>query len=88
MMIYQLSESGRAVEWCHWKGMGGCGLSEVSELMACRKLGPVAHWKDSVTLGDIEDAFPAAGRELARFAVEHLGRSEYAAPYASASNSE
>lgn len=87
MMIYQLSESGRAVEWRHWKEIGGCGLSEVSEFMACRQLGPMAHWKESVTLGDIEDAFPAAGRELARFAVERLGRSEYAAPYAPAYHS-
>lgn len=82
-MVYKLSELGRSMEWSQWKRIGGCGLSQVSEFMVCRQLGPRTHWKKSITLGDIEDAFPAAGREIARFAVEHLGRIEFAAPWES-----
>ena len=60
--IYQLSDYGRQVTWETWRSIGGCGLPN----WACHA------WRPGSTLGDIEDRSPAAGRSLARFAVERL----------------
>ena len=74
--IYRLSDEGRKVTWRQWLRIGGCGLSHTSEWSVCRVLGPAAHWSEDITLGDIEDAWPAAGREIARFAATHLRKPE------------
>jgi hypothetical protein len=82
-MVYQLSKIGRRVTWEQWKRTKGCGLSDQSRCMASMKLNmPEARWLDSgTTLGEIEDAWAIAGREMARFATEHLNRPEWATPY-------
>ncbi|WP_341232409.1 hypothetical protein [uncultured Methylophaga sp.] len=70
-MIYQLSNYGRAITFQTWKSIGGNGLPNHTN--AYKKLGPLAKWdKSKITLGDIEDACPATGRGLARFAAENL----------------
>jgi len=81
MQIYQLSEPGRNVTYAAWRKMGGCGLPNNTH--APGQLGPIAHWKTEVTLGQIEDVCPYTGRCLAYFAVEHLNRLDMAVPYRS-----
>jgi hypothetical protein len=41
---------------------------------------PQARWT-GFTLGEIEDAWAVAGREIARFAIDHLNRPEWTRPY-------
>jgi len=81
--VWKLSEEGRKLTWNEWKHAGGCSLSNLGEGMAARNLGlPPAAWeRGEITLGRIEDAWAAAGRELAGFAVRHLNRPEWAVPY-------
>jgi len=83
MKTYQLSEAGRKITWESWKRQGGCGLSDWARGMAVGGLQiPEAHWKEKrVRLGDIEDVSACGGRELARFAVEHLKKPAWAVPY-------
>lgn len=76
--LYRLSAQGRRISWREWQRMGGCGLSEIDRCMVARVYGPQSHWSEDLTLGEIEDAWLPAGRGLARFAVEHLGRPEWA----------
>ena len=84
--LYVLSESAKKVTWKDWMAMGGCGLSGWA-IHYCLKQDPVtgkvmppmARWtREGITLGDIAAASVLASRELARFAVEHLNRPEWA----------
>ena len=76
--VYTLSEAGKALTWAQWKQMGGCGLSNSEEPTVASKCGPVAAWGDRVSLGQIARLSAVAARELARFAVTHLRRPEWA----------
>jgi len=78
--MYELSDQGRAATWDEWQRVGGCGLTHIGQAFAIQALGPMSRW-ESVTLGQIADAHAAEGRSLARFAVEHLGRREWAQEY-------
>jgi len=81
--MYDLTEMGRALTWTAWKNAGGCGLSAVSTAEVGTHLGrPEAAWsRDGTTLGQIADACPWAGREIARFAADNLNRPEWAVPH-------
>ncbi len=83
IQVWVLSEKARRIPWPEWLKIGGCGTPNDS--MAFVELGPECHWDEDVTLGDIADACPYTGRTLARFAVEHLGRGDFAEPYESES---
>lgn len=81
MMIYKLSETGRQVTYAEWRKIGGCGMPNSSNAMN-GNLGPMARWDiHKITLGDIEDSCPYTGRCFARFAVEHLSRTNMSVPY-------
>ena|GEM_PF-1808074 len=81
-MLYHLSPTGRALTWKQWKGHGGCDLSDWSAGLVCGQLGLRRRGDiETLPLGLIEDAAHSAGRELARFAAEHLNRPEWAVPY-------
>jgi len=75
IIIYQLSEEGRKILWRNWKQIKGCGLSGESQGMVTRRI--LGRFTDEITLGQIEDAWPAAGRELARFAKDHLKKDDW-----------
>lgn len=81
MSIYKLSENGRSMLWSWYKehnwGMTHWGQWEVSKALGA----PASHWPVDLTLGDIEDASPAAGRDIARVLVEKILRPELATPY-------
>jgi len=79
MPIYKLSEQGRKITWVAWKKMGGCGLSQESRMTALQRIKKNVF--NDTTLGEIEDAWATAGRELARFAIDHLKKGEFAMPY-------
>ncbi|RMD63982.1 hypothetical protein D6833_04950 [Candidatus Parcubacteria bacterium] len=77
---WRLSDKARRIPLAEWRRIGGCGLP--GDSLAFVRLGPESSWDESsLTLGDIEDACPYTGRTLARFAVEHLGRGDFAVPY-------
>jgi hypothetical protein len=60
------------VTWREWKRRGGCGLSRISEHMVCQTL-KVPHGDLSrYTLKEIADAWPAAKRELTRWAETRM----------------
>lgn len=83
-MMYHLSPFGRALTWKQWKQHGGCDLSDWSAGAVCGRLGLQRRGDiedRDLCLGLIEDAAHCAGRELARFAAEHLNRPEWAVPY-------
>ena len=65
---YALSEYWRSRTWSQWKHDGGCGLFGMSNGTVCQKLGKL----DARTLGEIEDAWAPAGRELARYAETRM----------------
>ena len=69
--------------------MGGCGLSNPTEYQVGQALGMLPKirygWEkrtvapaDGLTLGQIQDACIVAGREIARFGLNHLGLSDWA----------
>ena len=76
--VYTLSEAGKALTWAQWKNAGGCGLSNHEQPKVVSQFGAVTAWDERVTLGQIASASPVASRELARFAVTHLQRPEWA----------
>ena len=76
--VYTLSEAGKLLTWAQWKQKGGCGLSNHEEPKVASLCGPVSAWGDRVSLGQIAGASAVAARELARFAVTHLRRPEWA----------
>jgi len=79
ILIYQLSEAGRNVLWKDWKKIKGCGLSHESQSMVTRNI--VGRFTENISLGQIEDAWPTAGRELARFAIDHLKKDDWVILY-------
>lgn len=76
--VYTLSEAGKALTWAQWMQMGGCGLSNHEQPKVVSQCGPETAWGDRVTLEQIAGASQVASRELARFAVTHLRRPEWA----------
>ena len=77
-MTFVLSPAGRALTWSEWLNMGGCGLSQINIHMVSSWIGkPQSHWGD-VTLGQIQEAWKPAGRELARFMVQYLDKTFFA----------
>jgi len=79
MAAYQLSEYGRAVTWRTWESLNACGLPGTTN--AYKTLGPQVHWRKDLTLGEIEDACPATGRALARYAKDRMKMDEFVKPY-------
>jgi len=74
-VTYRLTTKGKALTWDAWKALGGCGRSQWATFEAGDILRvPESRWGD-VPLGDFG---MLADRELARFAVEHLGRKDLA----------
>lgn len=76
---YRLSGAARALTWRQWQRLKGCGLSDWARYEATPALGPLSVWSArGVTLGDVAAASVLADRELARYAVERLGRPDLA----------
>lgn len=73
---YVLTDTAKNVTWLEWLKLGGCGISNYAEPRVARVLGVLS--KTNPTLGQIQDAFIVAGRELARFAKTHLGKPDWA----------
>jgi hypothetical protein len=69
--LYRLSELGRSMTWQEYK-VYGYGLTQWQGYGLSRKLGPIAHWRPDLTLGEIEDACPFAGRTIAKIFAETL----------------
>lgn len=74
---YLLSESAKSHTLKQWRKMGGCGLSGWSEKLASQKLGR-RFLDPSVTLGELQAACLCAGREIARFGLDHLKLTNWA----------
>lgn len=68
---YLLSETGKQCEWQVWKHLGGCGLSDYVQSQV-GKITP------KTTLGELQDKCIVAGRETARFALDHLNLTDWA----------
>jgi hypothetical protein len=71
MKTYLLSDTGKQCEWQVWKHLGGCGLSDFTR-NECGRIEP------KTTLGELQTRCIVAGRETARFAVDHLGLKDWA----------
>ena len=71
---YILSRQGRALTWGQWRQMAGTSLRQDTKFMW--PADPLDD--DAVTLGEIADACPATGEQLARFAAVFLARGEFA----------
>ena len=81
MTTYRLTDTARPMEWNEWREEGGCGLSGLATQEVVERLGPVGQWYDArMTLGEIADVSVLADREIARYALEHRGRHDLAAP--------
>ena len=55
---------------------GGCGLSEISCLAISKAVNVHPKLWETWNLGSIIEKYPAAERELARFAFEQMGRKD------------
>lgn len=73
--VYILHFCAWDVTWKQWKKIGGCGLSQRAQ-KAFTGIHP-SQW-NSATLGALQRNCVLAGRELARFAKEHLNRPTWA----------
>lgn len=71
IQIYRLSEVGRSMAWKEYQAFG-YGLTQWQDYGLSRAFGPIAHWSESLTLGEIEDACPFAGRTMAKIFAERL----------------
>ena len=69
--LYRLSELGRSMTYQKYK-VYGYGLTQWQDHRLRRELGPSAHWRPDLTLGEIEDACPFAGRTIAKIFAEIL----------------
>lgn len=78
--VYRLSELGRQMLWSQYKPYG-YSLSDLSRWNLSLELGPIAHWSPELTLGQIEDVHPAAGREIAHVFKKILNLPAYAVLY-------
>jgi hypothetical protein len=74
--VYLLADAGKAVTWRQWRKLGGCGLSQEARRAFGRTTQPKE--QDALTLGQLQANHVLAGRELARFAKDHLNRPEWA----------
>lgn len=77
MQVYQLSDLGRQMLWSEYEGYG-YGLTHLSEWRLSIELGPIAHWSKELTLGQVEDIDPYAGRGIAWNFVNILDMPELA----------
>ena len=76
---YLLTDAAKLITWGEWKRLGGCSLSQYAEIWASRIVGTFqVRNAQPVTLGQLQDACIVAGREIARFAKDHLDKSEWA----------
>lgn len=69
--LYRLSELGRSMTWQEYK-VYGYGLTQWQSWGLCKAFGPIGHWRSDLTLGEIEDACPFAGRTIAKIFAETL----------------
>lgn len=81
MTAYRLSDAGRAMLWRDYQAYG-YGLSALAQWSVSTVYGPIAHWPSDLTLGKIEDAYYAAGREIAWVFHEILKLPELTMPSA------
>ena len=80
MTVYKLSDAGRAMLWRDYQAYG-YGLSDLARWNLSKVFGPIARWASDLTLGQIEDAHAATGREIAGNFTRILNLPELAAPY-------
>lgn len=71
IQVYRLSEVGRSMTWKEYQAFG-YGLTQWQDYGLSRAFGPIAHWSENLTLGEIEDACPFAGRTMAKIFAERL----------------
>jgi hypothetical protein len=69
--LYRLSELGRSMTWQEYK-VYGYGLTQWQDYGLRREFGPITHWRSNLTLGEIEDTCPFAGRTIAKIFAETL----------------
>ena len=69
--LYRLSELGRSMTYREYE-VYGYGLTQWQDYGLRRGLGPPAHWRPDLTLGEIEDACPFEGRTIAKIFAEIL----------------
>ena len=80
MTVYKLSDAGRAMLWQDYKAYG-YGLSQLAQYCVSGVLGrSIAHWPLDLTLGQIEDAHRATGREIAGNFTRMLNLPEFTVP--------
>lgn len=77
--VYRLSDLGRQMLWSKYRPYGYM-LSDISLWRLGLKLGPIARWSPELTLGQIENVDPAAGREIARVFHDILNLPVYTVP--------
>ena len=77
--LYRLSELGRSMTWQEYK-VYGYDLTQWQDYELRRALGPTSHWRSNLTLGEIEDACPFAGRTIAKIFAETLNLPHFAVP--------
>lgn len=80
MTVCKLSDAGRAMLWRDYQAYGYV-LSDLAQWSLSKVFGPIAHWPSDLTLGMIENAHAAAGREIAGNFTRILNLPELAAPY-------
>lgn len=80
MTVYKLSDAGRAMLWRDYQAYG-CGLSDLARWSLSKVFGPIAHWPSDLTLGRVEDAHAAAGREIAGNFTRALNLPSLVKPY-------
>lgn len=78
--VYKLSDAGRAMLWRDYQAYS-YGLSNLAQWNLSKVFGPIAHWTLKLTLGQIEDANAAAGREIAGNFTRILNLPAFATPY-------
>lgn len=71
MKTYLLTSDAKACEWQVWKHLGGCSLSDYARSQ-------VGRIDPKTTIGELQDKCIVAGREIARFAIDHLGLKDWA----------
>lgn len=74
-----LNDAGRAMSWKEYQRFG-YAISHIEVWHLSRSFGPIARWPDHLTLGEIEDACPAAGRLIARVFADHVNRRDLTVP--------
>ena len=78
-MVYRLSDLGRQMLWSKYQCYG-YKLSDLCLWRLALKFGPIARWSSELTLGQIEDTDPAAGREIAHVFHNILNLPVYTVP--------